>query len=280
MPSLLLRGFGCAAADDGGAYAGRRGTDDSASLVSALSRQPGQEPAAGLPLELTAASAEKEGRRLSSLASPARSERQRLIPAWKPTDEARQGSRSGGPSGPTPRPGGVHPLRAGFAYPSSHVGLCLAATSRITATHSAGLKRDYSWWHVLSTRLDAAGSAQKPRAAWGGGPRSAAAAAWLAPVQATPSRPRALTLSQPAGAHLLTLQARRCCQPMRPAIWSARPTLLIGVRHHWRPVYLKQHCPCCNPVSSLAITAWRGCQRLGVKMACELVRRCSASGAG
>lgn len=74
-------------------------SDDSSGLVSAFSKEPGQ------PYEYAAANAEKE-RRVSVIASPARSDRHRLIPAWKPTDDARASSKGGALSGPSPRPRG------------------------------------------------------------------------------------------------------------------------------------------------------------------------------
>ncbi|CAL5223853.1 g6436 [Coccomyxa viridis] len=52
-------------------YASRRSTEDTSSLVSALSRQPGHTSAAAQPLEYAAQSAQKE-RRLPDMASPAR----------------------------------------------------------------------------------------------------------------------------------------------------------------------------------------------------------------
>ena len=51
------------------------------------------------------------------MASPARSDRQRLIPAWKPTDEARPSSRSTGPTGPSPRLGGTRRTFCGLHSP-------------------------------------------------------------------------------------------------------------------------------------------------------------------
>ena len=56
------------------------------------------------------------------MASPARSDRQRLIPAWKPMDDTRPSSRSTGPSGPSPRSGGknlMHSFCLPFSFPMS-----------------------------------------------------------------------------------------------------------------------------------------------------------------
>ena len=89
------------------AFAARRSTDGASSLMSALSGQAGQGPTAAQPLEYAAAHADKE-RRPPGMASPARSDRQRLIPAWKPMEEARSSSRSTGPTGPSPRLGGTY----------------------------------------------------------------------------------------------------------------------------------------------------------------------------
>ena len=76
------------------------------SMPQELSKQQSQVSEAGQPQEYVAANAEK-GRRMSNMASPARSDRQRLIQAWKPTDEARPASRNVAISGPSPMAKGM-----------------------------------------------------------------------------------------------------------------------------------------------------------------------------
>ncbi|CAK0738711.1 hypothetical protein CVIRNUC_001082 [Coccomyxa viridis] len=63
--------------------------------------QQGRTPAAAAPQGYAAAHAEKE-RQAKGGVSPTLSERQRLIPAWKPTDEARPAHRSRGTSSASP----------------------------------------------------------------------------------------------------------------------------------------------------------------------------------
>ena len=79
---------------------------DMMSMPQELSKQQSQVSGAGQPQEFVAANAEKE-RRLSNMASPARCDRQRLIQAWKPTDEARPASRNAATSGLSPMAKGV-----------------------------------------------------------------------------------------------------------------------------------------------------------------------------
>ena len=63
--------------------------------------QQGRTPAAATPKGYAAAHAEKE-RQAKGGASPMLSERQRLIPAWKPTDEARSANTARGASSASP----------------------------------------------------------------------------------------------------------------------------------------------------------------------------------
>ena len=119
------------------AYAARRSIDDTSSLVSALSGQPGQAPTAAQPLDYAAAHADKE-RRPPSMASPARSDRQRLIPAWKPMDEARPSSRS---TGPSPRLGGAYltcAVRTHLSLRASAVCTTAVSTNLVTLRAMCG----------------------------------------------------------------------------------------------------------------------------------------------
>ena len=69
--------------------------------------QPGPTTAAARSQAYAAAHAEK-ARQAKGAASPTLSERQSLIPAWKPTDEARPASRPKGPSSASPALKGGH----------------------------------------------------------------------------------------------------------------------------------------------------------------------------
>ena len=94
------------------------------SMPQELRKQQSQVSGAGQPQEYVAANAEKE-RRMPNMASPARSDRQRLIRAWKPTDEACPASRNAATSGPSPMAKGMTLLHMCHRYVhperSSHV---------------------------------------------------------------------------------------------------------------------------------------------------------------
>ena len=82
--------------------------------------QPGRTPAAARPQAYAATHAEKE-RQAKGAASPTLSERQRLIPAWKPTDEAPSANRPKGPSSASPGLKGGHVLWTYFHTHSIHL---------------------------------------------------------------------------------------------------------------------------------------------------------------
>ena len=96
--------------------------------------QQGRMPAAAAPQGYATAHAEKE-RQAKGGASPTLSERQRLIPAWKPTDEARPANRSKGASSASPGLKGGRVLRIAFA---PNLSIC-------TRSHTWTAPRKHTW---------------------------------------------------------------------------------------------------------------------------------------
>ena len=216
-------------------------------------------------------------------------------------DEARPSSRSTGPSGPSPRLAGKHPVH----IECTCLSLCLRVNAIACWLQLAHRRR--SCWitglpeHMRSMsrqqhhclKVLPAISSSRPLEAQterecvncrrraqaqgcvGSRPRSAAAARWQAPLQATPPRPSTLASCPPAGKHLFSASKHfRHSMTERSTILSCdcdmRGCFLLCIAV--TPGY--SHTQTTLEVGEPLVG------RQDEKVPCELVRRCSMSYAG